>query len=77
MRRLTQQISKLFVILVMLFGSPPVVRLRDLRRPPAIVMVSHARHPIEGWPHPPFGPAAPRPAKPAPTEDGYLPVKAA
>lgn len=76
MRRLIQEISKLFVILVMLFGSPPVVRLRDVRRPTAIVMVSHARHPIEGWPHPPHSPAsAPAPAQPA--QRTYLPVKAA
>lgn len=77
MSRLTRSISKLFVILVMLFGSPPVVRLRDLRRPPAIVMVSHARHPLDGWPAAPPEPAAAEAHQSPAPRPTYLPVKAA
>ncbi len=84
MSRLTQAISKLFVILVMLFGSPPVVRLRDLRRRPAIVLVASAPHPADAWPPALPSPAAAAPGDHKPThhpdqrpQRTYLPVKAA
>jgi len=72
MAHLTRTISKMFVILVMLFGNPPLVRLRDLARRPAVALVAAAPPP------PGEGPLLlPRPA--TDTRDGrrYIPVDAA
>ncbi|NTU80677.1 MAG: hypothetical protein HGA45_15095 [Chloroflexales bacterium] len=42
MQRLTQTISKMFVILVLLFGSPPPVSLRQIRWRPVVTLVATA-----------------------------------
>jgi hypothetical protein len=41
--RLIGAISKMFVVLVILLGNPPVVRMRDLARRPAVALVATAR----------------------------------
>jgi hypothetical protein len=88
MARLVRTISKFFVVLVMLFGNPPVVRLRDLARRPAVALVATAR-PSAGALAPPGARAQPdlaliraaglpSPAGPAgDSERHYIPVKAA
>jgi hypothetical protein len=69
MDRIVQSISKLFVVLVLMFGNPPQVSLRELIRRPAVALVAAP---------PPRPPAlgGDLPAQPAP-ERVYIPVRAA
>jgi len=61
MDSLVRAISKMFVVLVLLFGNPPPVSLRELARRPTIALVTTARRPrADGFP--PLGLAPPAPA---------------
>lgn len=42
MQRLSQTLGKMFVVLVLLFGSPPPVSLQRLSRRPRVALVARA-----------------------------------
>jgi hypothetical protein len=73
MERLARSISKMFVILVLLLGSPPVVSLRNLVRRPRVALVAP---PPPGFGADPFAPPADETPRPAP-ERTYIRVDAA
>lgn len=87
MEALVRTLSKMFLVLVLLFGSPPGATLRERALRPAIALVMPLRRRGEGddplpWPEP-WPPAVTTP-KPGPlgtpcgaTERVYIPVRAA
>lgn len=87
MQGLFRAFSKMVVVLVLLFGNPPPVTLRQLARRPAVALVATARRPVDGLP--PLGLPAPSAApmgegaidqddaRFAPAGRAYLPVQAA
>ncbi|NJN18653.1 MAG: hypothetical protein HC822_21555 [Oscillochloris sp.] len=63
MSRLINTISQMFVIIVLLFRSPPVVHLRDLSRRPAVVLIAPPHDHDGVWPpllpQPDYAPSVP------------------
>lgn len=76
MDRLARTLSKMFLVLVLLFGSPPVATLRERWRRPSVALVVPLRRRGGGddeapWPEP----WPPQP--PSPAARVYIPVRAA
>lgn len=78
MDRLAHTLSKMFLVLVLLFGAPPVTTLRERWRRPVVALVVPLRRRGAGndgatlWPEP-WPPEPPAPS----AERVYIPVRAA